>query len=158
MQSIQKRHSYPFLRRKVVIGGVFLTILLALAVGLGVGLTRKDDNSSEAASAQATSTANASVPASVWKPVNSTSWQYELLDGINKTSTDGFDVWDIDLFDNNASMISGLRGNSARVICYFSAGSYENWRPDEQDFGPVGDLGNDLDGWPGERWLNISSP
>lgn len=156
MQSIQQRHSYPFLRHKAVIGGVFLTILLALTVSLGVGLTRGDDDSNEAAPAQASSTTNAWVPASVWKPVNGTSWQYELLNRINKTSTDGFDIWDIDLFDNNATMISSLRGNGARVICYFSAGSYENWRPDEQNF-DLADLGRSLNGWPGERWLNISS-
>ncbi|KAJ9633054.1 hypothetical protein H2204_007444 [Knufia peltigerae] len=50
-----------------------------------------------------------------------------------------------------------MKSNGHRVICYFSAGSYENWRPDASKFSPS-DLGNDLDGWPGEKWLNISSP
>lgn len=42
------------------------------------------------------------------------------------------------------------------MICYFSAGSYENWREDAEDFQP-GDLGKELDGWPGEKWLKIGS-
>lgn len=42
-----------------------------------------------------------------------------------------------------------------RSIGYFSAGSYENWRSDERDF-PSSVKGNNLDGWPGEKWLDIS--
>ncbi len=41
-------------------------------------------------------------------------------------------------------------------MCYFSAGSYEDWRPDAGDFNSA-DLGNTLDGWPDERWLDIRS-
>jgi hypothetical protein len=40
------------------------------------------------------------------------------------------------------------------VICYFSVGSYENWRPDAGNF-PAAILGRNLDGWPGERWLDV---
>jgi hypothetical protein len=43
-----------------------------------------------------------------------------------------------------------------KVICYFSAGSYESWRSDAKDFSN-GDLGNNLDDWPGEKWLKLSS-
>ncbi|KAK3172532.1 hypothetical protein OEA41_005854 [Lepraria neglecta] len=41
-----------------------------------------------------------------------------------------------------------------KVICYFSAGSYENWRPDTSK---STDLGKPLDGWPGEWWLQTNS-
>ncbi len=64
--------------------------------------------------------------------------------------------YDIDLFDNSAAIIEGLHNDGRRVVCYFSAGSYENWRPDSGDFEEA-DLGNTLDGWPGERWLDIRS-
>jgi hypothetical protein len=63
-------------------------------------------------------------------------------------------VYDIDGFDNPASTVAGLHALGARVICYLSAGSYENWRPDAASF-PPGLLGAS-DGWPGEQWLNIS--
>ena len=38
-----------------------------------------------------------------------------------------------------------------------SAGSWEDWRADADTF-PVAALGRPLDGWPGERWLDVRSP
>ncbi len=64
------------------------------------------------------------------------------------------DVYDIDLFDTPASTIKQLQDSGKRVICYFSAGSYEDWRSDASDF-PDSILGNDLDGWEGEKWLDV---
>src|SRR5262249_31263509 len=61
---------------------------------------------------------------------------------------------DIDLFDNDAALITRLKNQGMKVICYFSAGSYENWRPDASQF-PTSVMGNPMDGWPGERWLNV---
>lgn len=66
------------------------------------------------------------------------------------------DVYDIDLFDSSAELIAALQARGADVICYFSAGSYENWRDDADEF-PTAVLGNNLDGWPGEKWLDISN-
>jgi hypothetical protein len=37
------------------------------------------------------------------------------------------------------------------------AGSYEEWRTDAASF-TASVLGTPLDGWPGERWLDIRSP
>ncbi len=39
-------------------------------------------------------------------------------------------------------------------MCYFSAGSFEDWRADSKDF-PAEILGKDYEGWPGEKWLDI---
>ena len=39
------------------------------------------------------------------------------------------------------------------AICYFSAGSFENWRPDAAAF-PASVKGSS-NGWPGENWLDI---
>ncbi|KAK9350932.1 glycoside hydrolase superfamily [Lipomyces doorenjongii] len=88
-------------------------------------------------------------------PAVGTSWQIELLYPLNDTSYD-VGIYDIDLFDNDPSVITELRRQGRKVICYFSAGSYENWRPDADQF-ESSDLGNTLDGWPNERWLNISA-
>ena len=41
-------------------------------------------------------------------------------------------------------------------MCYFSAGSSEDWRPDFGDF-LASDLGAPLGNWPGERYLDIRS-
>lgn len=66
------------------------------------------------------------------------------------------DMYDIDLFDTSATTIQALKAQGAYVICYFSAGSYENWREDAKKFLKT-DLGQNLSGWPGERWLDIRS-
>lgn len=63
-------------------------------------------------------------------------------------------MYDIDLFDVPAETINSLHADGRIVICYFSAGSYEEWRPDAGDF-PADVLGGNLAGWAGERWLDI---
>ena len=83
-----------------------------------------------------------------------TSWQWQLQGTIN-TGYD-VDVYDIDLFDSNKTLISSLHDEGKVVICYFSGGSYEEWREDNTSFPPEV-LGNDLDGWAGEKWLDIRS-
>lgn len=88
----------------------------------------------------------------VWHPSPNTSWQWQLTGTID-TSYD-VDMYDIDLFDVPQGVIDELHSDGRIVICYFSAGSYENWRPDASDF-PAVVLGDPLDGWPGERWLDI---
>lgn len=97
------------------------------------------------------------MPASVWKPTAGMSWQYDLRGGIPDASRNNIEVHDIDLFDNSAETIAQLQQQGAKVICYFSAGSYEDWRPDQDQFQPD-DLGGDLNGWAGEKWLKTSSP
>lgn len=64
------------------------------------------------------------------------------------------DWFDIDLFDNSESVIRAIHARGAHVVCYFSAGSGEDWRPDYASL-PRAGLGSGLDGWPGERWLDI---
>lgn len=77
---------------------------------------------------------------------------------------DNVDVWDIDLFENtnngqDASTITYLKNlpHKPKVICYFSAGSYEVGRTDwpanfDRDL-----YGKGLEGWPGEYWLDINN-
>ncbi len=88
----------------------------------------------------------------VWQPAPGTSWQWQLTGDIDTS----FDVamYDIDLFDAPQAVIDELHGNGRIVICYFSAGSWEEWRNDAGDF-PETLIGNPLEGWPDERWLDI---
>lgn len=65
-----------------------------------------------------------------------------------------YKAWDYDLYDAPASTISAFKNKGHPVICYFSAGSWEKWRPDADDF-PKAALGKALDGWPGEKWLDV---
>jgi len=85
-------------------------------------------------------------------PLSTIHWQ---LQGNINTNYD-VDIYDIDLFDTSKALIEQLQGNGKKVICYFSGGSYENWRSDKGEFVEA-DLGKTLDGWVGERWLDIRS-
>ncbi|KXL47965.1 glycoside hydrolase family 114 protein, partial [Acidomyces richmondensis BFW] len=94
-----------------------------------------------------------------WQPPAGTTWDIN-LSGIfqppypaNTTALDG------DLYANtNASTWTAVRSANYKTICYFSAGSFENWRPDAGEFNKSTDIGAPLDGWNGEWWLNTNSP
>jgi hypothetical protein len=87
-----------------------------------------------------------------WHPSVGLSWQWQLSDPEIDPSIEA-DVYDVDL-DVDAAIIDELHAKGRRVICYISVGSYEDWRPDKDQF-PAEVLGNDYDGWPGEKWLDI---
>jgi hypothetical protein len=137
-------------------------IILALGLGLGLGLTL-GGGSGDGGDSAATPAPLPSTPADkkIWKPVSGTSWQIVLQQGIQldptaTSITPDVDVYDIDLFTNSQSTIDTLHRLGKKVICYFSAGSFEPGRPDSNDF-KESDKGKVLDGWPGERWLNLNS-
>lgn len=88
----------------------------------------------------------------IWQPQPGTSWQWQLVEEID-TSFD-VDMYDIDLFDAPQGVIDRLHEDGRVVICYFSAGSWEDWRVDAAAF-PEDVIGNNLSGWPGEKWLDI---
>ncbi|MFI9462334.1 endo alpha-1,4 polygalactosaminidase [Streptomyces xiamenensis] len=87
-----------------------------------------------------------------WTPEPGTDWQWQLI-GTVDTSVD-VPVYDIDGFDNSAAVVDTLHGDGRKVICYISVGSWEDWRPDAGDF-PDSVIGNPLDEWEGEQWLDI---
>lgn len=100
------------------------------------------------------SSATQASSATHWVPVQSDTWQWQLTGTIDTSYQVG--VYDIDLFEAPQSTIDNLKAMGRKVVCYFSAGSAENWRPDYSKFLPS-DLGNSLQGWPGERWVDTRS-
>ncbi len=88
----------------------------------------------------------------IWQPAPGTTWQWQISGTINTTWD--VEMYDIDLFDSPQATIDALHTANRIVICYFSAGSYEDWRDDQADF-PSVVRGRQLDNWPGERWLDI---
>ena len=159
MAQVEKRNCFSFRRKRTlfILCGILLAIVIALGVGLGVGLTRSSSSSDSASSTPAPPLPNNTnaTAGSFWKPQAGVSWQVVLEYPLNVTYPD-VDVFDFDLFDNPNSTISTLHALNRSVICYFSAGSYENWRPDADQFKPS-DYGKELEGWPGEYWLNTTS-
>lgn len=140
---------------------VILSLAIALGIGLGIGLTRGSSSSGSSGSSPPgaptppANNTNATTPGSFWRPHAGSSWQIVLEYVVNDTS-DAASIYDIDLFDNPPSTIQALHALNRSVICYFSAGSYENFRPDSDEF-QKSDYGKELDGWPGEFWLNTNS-
>ena len=123
--------------------------LLALFTGCNDSDTGNDNNDEE------TEPVIIALPSGDWyQPAVSVSWQWQLTGQVETGY--GVDIYDIDLFDSSAALITQLQLSDQKVICYFSAGSYESWRQDSQQFNGA-DLGNTLDGWEDERWLDIRS-
>ncbi|WP_133491297.1 endo alpha-1,4 polygalactosaminidase [Alcanivorax sp. 24] len=89
-----------------------------------------------------------------YQPAMDVNWQVQ-LQGTPDTHYD-MELYVLDLFDTEQSVIGGLHAQGAKMICYFSAGTFENWRDDAGRFLP-GDKGRRLGNWPGERWLDIRS-
>ncbi|CZR57912.1 related to endo alpha-1,4 polygalactosaminidase precusor [Phialocephala subalpina] len=89
-----------------------------------------------------------------WKPTAGVTWQIQIFGTVDTSIA--ADVYDVDLFDTPASTIATLHAAGRKVICYFSAGSYEDWRSDQSSF-QASDKGSAMQGWQGEWWLNTNS-
>jgi len=89
-----------------------------------------------------------------WLPSPDSSWQWQLSGDINTTYD--VDIYDLDLVNVPKNTIDELHARGIKLICYFSAGSWENFREDAELF-PEDILGNTLEGWEDERWLDISN-
>lgn len=89
-----------------------------------------------------------------WTPAGGDTWQWQLVGTID-TAYD-VAVYDVDLIDAPQATIDLLHRQGRRVVCYFSAGSSEDFRSDAGLFAAA-DKGKKLDGWDGERWLDIRS-
>jgi hypothetical protein len=87
-----------------------------------------------------------------WIPAPGTTWQWQLSGRLDQ-SVDA-QMYDIDLFDNPASTVASLHARGRHVVCYLDAGTYEPGRPDSASF-PAAVKGRRVEGWPGERWLDI---
>jgi hypothetical protein len=88
-----------------------------------------------------------------WTPSVSLRWQWQ-LGGMPVDLGVDADMYDIDLFENDSSVIAALHAQGRKVVCYVSVGSWEDWRPDADQF-PASVIGEDYEGWPGENWLDI---
>jgi hypothetical protein len=78
-------------------------------------------------------------------------WQWQLTGELDLTVD--ADVYELDAFTTPAAAVDALHAAGRKVICYVSAGAYENFRPDTARF-PASVLGT-ANGWPGERWLDV---
>ncbi|WP_432843143.1 endo alpha-1,4 polygalactosaminidase [Dactylosporangium sp. CA-092794] len=88
-----------------------------------------------------------------WHPPLRVSWDW-VINVVPKAPFRNVDMYDIDGFDASADDVGALTKAGKNVVCYISAGTYEDWRDDAGRF-PSALLGSDLDDWEGERYLDI---
>jgi hypothetical protein len=87
----------------------------------------------------------------IWRPSPGTTWQWQ-LSGTVDTSVDA-EMFDLDLFETPEAVVAELHERGRVVVCYMSAGAWEEFRPDSGSF-PDSVVG-EPNGWPGERWLDV---
>ena len=80
------------------------------------------------------------------------SWQWQLNGTVDQSVA--ATMYDIDMFDNDANVVSSLHAQGRTVICYIDAGSWEPWRLDAAQY-PDTVKGRPLAGFADERWLDI---
>ncbi|KAK5987402.1 hypothetical protein PT974_11529 [Cladobotryum mycophilum] len=163
-QDDKHKQSWPLWKKLVlVVGAILVVIVIALSVGLAVGLKKAKggDGHSNSGSDGSNDPGHPRIGpnrTTTWQPKVNATWQIVLKGAIkiDNTASPDVDVWDLDVFDNDVQTFKALQDAGKKVICYFSAGSWEDFRPDKDKF-DESDLGKPLDGWPHERWLNLSS-
>jgi hypothetical protein len=99
----------------------------------------------------------------VWQPAVGARFQividntYLKIDGNKPLQPQNAEIFDVDLFHTPKEVIAKLHEQGKKVICYFSAGGSESWRPDDKEF-KAKDRGDTMREWKGEKWLDIRSP
>ena len=92
--------------------------------------------------------------ANVWRPPVGTTWQWQLA-GLPIDTSLNVDAYDVDLFTTTDEELATLKADGRTVICYFSAGTWEEFRPDAAEF-PVVAKGHPLEApFQDELWLDI---
>jgi hypothetical protein len=88
-----------------------------------------------------------------WHPALQTSWNW-VLSKVPTAPYRKVQMYDIDGFNAAASDVAAMHSAGMEVVCYISAGTYEDWRPDASQF-PAAIKGSGVSGWPGENWLDV---
>lgn len=81
------------------------------------------------------------------------SWQWQLQGKLDPTVPAA--VFDVDGFETTPAQVRDLHRRGKEVICYLDVGSWESYRPDRDRF-PAAVIGRRYEGFPDERWLDVS--
>ena len=88
-----------------------------------------------------------------WSPPLGSTFQVQ-FGGLPVDETVPASVYDLDAFDTDASTVASLHSAGRHVVCYVDAGTWEKWRPDAGLYPKK--IRGKSNGWPGEKWLDIS--
>ena len=97
-----------------------------------------------------------------WKPPKGLSWWWQLENTASLNTGLNVSVYDLDLFEGRSTgKIAELKGKGYRVVCYFSAGTYEDFRPDSAELLKNNRIaligGSSLPDFPDETWLAVGN-
>ncbi|MFK7886800.1 MAG: endo alpha-1,4 polygalactosaminidase [Gammaproteobacteria bacterium] len=100
------------------------------------------------------------VAADYWVPPADATWWWQIESTDQLDLTLPVDVYDIDLFEGiDTGAIAALRTAGKRVVCYYSAGTYEPFRPDADLFTAESLISDSqLPQFDEELWLAIGNP
>lgn len=92
-----------------------------------------------------------------WKRYSAeTTWNWQLR-GLVNLDYDA-NVYVVDMFElTRTDTVERLHALGRDVICYYSAGTYEHWRPDASLYSDVA-KGNSHVGFGDEKWLDVRDP
>ena len=115
--------------------------------------TRPPGSSTTTATTRPPSTTTTGPPSTTWwKPAKGAAWQIQLSTPVDLTVD--APIYDIDGADNTAAVVQQLHVLGRKVICYIDVGGAESYR-DDYSMIPASALGNTVDGWPDERWIDV---
>ncbi len=90
----------------------------------------------------------------IWHPAPTTAaWQWQLQGKLDRSVAAS--VFDVDGFETKKAEVAALHAEGRKAICYLDVGSWEEYRPDKAQF-PPSVRGKRYEGFPNERWLDIS--
>ena len=87
-----------------------------------------------------------------WSPEPGRPWQWQLAG--TPAVVGGVGIYGMDGQETPENAVRDFADGGLRTICYVSAGSVEDWRPDAHRF-PDAVIGKPMEGWKGESWLDI---
>lgn len=88
-----------------------------------------------------------------WRPTTIKTFDIQLNDPANANQVPAVQVVELDI-DSEQALLNTVKGRGTKLVCYFNAGAWENYRRDKNKF-PASVLGSYYDGFPDERWLDI---
>lgn len=133
--------------------GTLVTLPESVASGGTSGAGGAPDSGAPDSGMSASGMSSAGAPASaIFQPTPGIDWQIQ-LSGTVDTSVN-VPVYEVDLFDTDATLLADLHAQDRKVACYISVGTDEHWRADSAQF-PAAAIGNADRGYAMESWLDV---
>jgi hypothetical protein len=136
----------------IAIAGLVILALLSQTIVGASGLRGKPTKTPTPIPAPTATPLPIPTPGPWWHPAPGTTWQWQLTGVVDQSYN--VQMYDIDVFDNDASVVAALHAAGRVVIAYIEAGDWNVVRPDADQF-PESVLCGTISGWPDERWMDI---